>query len=971
MKRDAQPMTQQPDQVAAAKPCEDDLFENSVAGNISWIYSMAYRQLADASLADDATQAVFLALWRKRGSLKKPIGGLLVRATRYACNDIEKSERRRKNRERKAANMRDEETQGSAIAAATEESKLAQLLALDAALQRLSSRDRDMLVARYFQNQSARQMAQTFNISEAAAEKRITRAVIKLRGIMARKKITMDSTALAALLSSGAGTAPNGLLPKVLQGVSGKAPVSLTTAHAARSIAFHTAHIPAIAGTAAVALAVSVAAVVPLALKVRQMSVQPTPMQAATGVLTCVAYNMLVQRDFAWAVKAGGKLLSGKSGGVRAYDISARVVRALVRAQSGGGRVLMSPGLARFVPLVGVPNSEVTQPGIFGSFHLFMHKNVAVNLMPELDCTWRGQTFPHFMRIQLKFSPRSNLDYTYLKAPRPLVTISVPYVYQGTLNVKSGRAVVLLRRTIQFRGTQWYSALVFEVQRYPRRLLTRINQIIDFATDAERYIQTGPAGLQHSAEVAVAWKAYALARPAIPKPQDGEWTKTFPGGASVTLDRVSNGSQLYSWTPTGEPFPGLRNYYLGVGETAALLKFKPPTNQAGNHPGIRTDIQRRWVPIMGKIGTLLVGFDSGGWRIIRTATPITNPASIRWRFVYMGHRFGDLSVTPQIAKPAAGFPSNIHVSWSTTTMPAPNLSDQAIAVGAVNRQGKLIAPHPIGYWHFQISRGESVLEYSLETIPISPRHVKRYVWITRPRYWVAFRDFALKPSVSPSAVLAMELRSRAAPRKAGPVAKPIVRIAADQTTPAGLMLLIEQDASNGHQAAALKLFYAPTAAEQWVARQALAEIFAPHIENVFQAEAKARFGIARLRAAGLGYLLGREPPVRFPAKWKNQGQYATPAIPLLSGVRWPPKGPLHKLIKINGLWYFDVDLTKSLAAKIQAAGSRLRADTTRAAKCGEAYKAVLTELQAGKIKDAYALRDALEAALKKYSEPTK
>ncbi|EQD28232.1 RNA polymerase sigma-70 domain protein, partial [mine drainage metagenome] len=192
MKRDAQPMTQQADQVAAAKPCEDSLFENSVAGHIGWIYSMAYRQLADASLADDATQAVFLALWRKRGSLKKPIGGLLVRATRYACNDIQKSERRRKIRERKVAAMRQEEMQGFASAAA-EEAKIEQLLAMDAALQRLSTGDRDVLVARFFQNQTARQVAEQFNISEAAAGKRITRAVEKLRHIMARKNIPMDS----------------------------------------------------------------------------------------------------------------------------------------------------------------------------------------------------------------------------------------------------------------------------------------------------------------------------------------------------------------------------------------------------------------------------------------------------------------------------------------------------------------------------------------------------------------------------------------------------------------------------------------------------------------------------------------------------------------------------------------------------------------------------------------------------------
>ncbi len=37
----------------------------------------------------------------------------------------------------------------------------------------------------------------------------------------------------------------------------------------------------------------------------------------------------------------------------------------------------------------------------------------------------------------------------------------------------------------------------------------------------------------------------------------------------------------------------------------------------------------------------------------------------------------------------------------------------------------------------------------------------------------------------------------------------------------------------------------------------------------------------------------------------------------------------------------------------------------------QAYHTVMQQLQAGKIKDAYALRDALNAALKQFSKPPK
>jgi RNA polymerase sigma factor (sigma-70 family) len=249
-----------------------------VAAHVDWVYSMARRQLGSSSLADDAVQAVFISLWRRRkgrNNQSRPVGGLLVRATRYACNDIRKSEQRRKLRERKAAAMRHEKAGG--LDGNLEVQERSTLLgALDAAMQRLPNRDRDILVARYFQSQSARQVAEQFEISEAAAEKRIARAVLKLRGIMARKNVAMDSAALAALLSNNVDPAPKELLAKVSQSFGGKTPVSPAASHAARSIVRHTAYIPMIAGTAAV-LGVGAMAVAPLVLHNQWSDAHGTP----------------------------------------------------------------------------------------------------------------------------------------------------------------------------------------------------------------------------------------------------------------------------------------------------------------------------------------------------------------------------------------------------------------------------------------------------------------------------------------------------------------------------------------------------------------------------------------------------------------------------------------------------------------------------------------------------------------------
>ena len=253
---------------------ESDLtrwYEHLVQQHAGWILAMARRQLGDGTMAEEATQAVFLALWQKRRRLangQQIAGSWLARATAYACSNIRKTERRFNLRQRKAAAMRHEEAQSrEAIAEAHQQ----QLLQLDAALQKLASTDRDIIAARYFQGQTAAQVAEQFHISLAAAEKRTTRAVEKLRARMTRTGVRLENMAVAALLTSGAGTAPPAeLISRMLRQAVGAAPINPAATHAARHIAFRSAHIPALAGTAAVALALAlVAVIVPTAVHPR------------------------------------------------------------------------------------------------------------------------------------------------------------------------------------------------------------------------------------------------------------------------------------------------------------------------------------------------------------------------------------------------------------------------------------------------------------------------------------------------------------------------------------------------------------------------------------------------------------------------------------------------------------------------------------------------------------------------------
>src|SRR5437764_10894386 len=83
---------------------------------------------------------------------------------------------------------------------------------LDAALNVLSSPDRHALVLRFLKRQDLRAVGAALGISEDSAQKRVSRALEKLRGILRRRGVTLTATALTSALATQAVTAaPAGL----------------------------------------------------------------------------------------------------------------------------------------------------------------------------------------------------------------------------------------------------------------------------------------------------------------------------------------------------------------------------------------------------------------------------------------------------------------------------------------------------------------------------------------------------------------------------------------------------------------------------------------------------------------------------------------------------------------------------------------------------------------------------------------
>ncbi|MES2695679.1 MAG: sigma-70 family RNA polymerase sigma factor [Verrucomicrobiota bacterium] len=181
---------------AFADSSDEAAFAELVRRRLDFVYASALRQVGgDAHRAADVAQEVFVTLARKASALTRhpALLGWLCTATRFAAVDAIRSEQRRKLREQEASLMQQTENEGDA-----DWSRLQPVL--DAALTELPDRDREAVLARYFDRQSFAEIGRELGLSEDAAQKRVERALDKLRAVLARRDVTSTTAALGLVL---------------------------------------------------------------------------------------------------------------------------------------------------------------------------------------------------------------------------------------------------------------------------------------------------------------------------------------------------------------------------------------------------------------------------------------------------------------------------------------------------------------------------------------------------------------------------------------------------------------------------------------------------------------------------------------------------------------------------------------------------------------------------------------------------
>jgi RNA polymerase sigma factor (sigma-70 family) len=167
---------------------DEGAFAALVRAHERMVIGTAWRRTGDAELARDVAQQVFVTLARKAALLadRQSVAGWLHLAATHLATRTWQAEEARRNRHEQAAlqpaERRDDEPWP----------------ALEEALASLGAAEREALVLHFFEDQSYAEMALALGMNEAAARKRVSRALDRLGAQLRRRGFRGSATSVLA-----------------------------------------------------------------------------------------------------------------------------------------------------------------------------------------------------------------------------------------------------------------------------------------------------------------------------------------------------------------------------------------------------------------------------------------------------------------------------------------------------------------------------------------------------------------------------------------------------------------------------------------------------------------------------------------------------------------------------------------------------------------------------------------------------
>ena len=175
---------------------------------VNLVFSTARRSVGNTHAAEEITQAVFIILANKAGTLSRRVvlSGWLYQTTRLTAANFLRGEIRRQKREQEAF------MQSTLVEPADDLAWRQIAPLLDDALGKLDERDRNAIVLRFFENKNLREVGLALGASEDAAKMRVNRALGKLRKIFGKRGASVSVAAIAGAVSvNSVQAAPMGL----------------------------------------------------------------------------------------------------------------------------------------------------------------------------------------------------------------------------------------------------------------------------------------------------------------------------------------------------------------------------------------------------------------------------------------------------------------------------------------------------------------------------------------------------------------------------------------------------------------------------------------------------------------------------------------------------------------------------------------------------------------------------------------